>query len=595
MNQHDTDTALPLLSTPPSITPKWATRVATLARCLLVILLSLAMRVAAEPTTEVGVDEPSTLTVDDVVPFFADGFILEDGGAGGLHEVLDAEANTLGMVCTTLPKSKDIVGYRGPANVLIALDDTSVVVAAKLLSSEDTPEHITAIERDEFFFSQFHGWTLGDPATFTEIDATSGATLTSLAIAESVALRLGSEKPSLRFPDPFDDEDLTFVFGNSEGVALEIITSAEADVVNVKTGAIVAKLFRTGTLVDSINGYQGPGEVLVVTDVDETVLQMRLRRTFDNMPYAGYLNEEDYFWSVFKNKEFADLRGFDVEAEQVEGVSGATMTSMAIADTIVAAAGELHKRRQKSVDDSNRDHIRWRTHDIGTIVVLIVALAIGNTKLRGSRELNIAWMLLLIGYFGLVTGNLISMAVLFGWASKGFAWQLAPGLFAVMAVSLMTPPLTKRNIYCTHVCPHGAVQQLLRRLKLPRCKLTKNTRAVLRRVPGFLLVVAIVCSFTGYVVNLAAWEPFNAWIWYVAGWSSLILAAVSLTISVFLPMAWCRYGCATGQILEYLRHSARATRFSLADGAMIVLVVFAWCWIVFKNSDTGQAFLQQFA
>ncbi len=576
-------TELPIIEIPSTKPATWQSNLATAGRCALVALLALAFRFVSGMTAE-NVPQSAPLTIEDVLSAFPDAMTVDEPSSSGLQEVLNGDANTLGVVCQTLPQSESVVGYRGPSNVMLVLDKDGVVQSARLLSSDDTPEHVDAIKRDESFFPQFRGWTMGDATTFDKIDATSGATLTALAIAESVAVRLGSERPSLRFPDEFDEEDLTFVFGSVEDVMLIEQSSFYAQVLNRKTGSVVAHLYRTGTLVDSINGYQGPGEVLVVTDVDDTVLRLRLRRTFDNMPYAGYLNEEDYFWSVFQNRKFVDLRNLDLEAEQVEGVSGATMTSMAIAETIVAAAKALHQKQQQPKLDASRSFIQLGKHDVGTFTILMIALLIGTTRLRGVRWIQVTWLLLLIGYFGLVTGNLISLAVLVGWASKGFAWQLAPGLFCVLAVSLLVPPFTKRNIYCTHVCPHGAVQQILRRLPLPRWRLNARFRKSLKFVPGITLIAAAVCTLAGVAVNLASWEPFNAWIWFVAGRASLILAGASFVVSAFVPMAWCRYGCATGRFLEYLRHSARSARVTLADVMLVLLVVIAWGWISWSQN-----------
>ena len=42
-----------------------------------------------------------------------------------------------------------------------------------------------------------------------------------------------------------------------------------------------------------------------------------------------------------------------------------------------------------------------------------------------------------------------------------------------------------------------------------------------------------------------------------------------------LPMAYCRYACGTGRLLEYLRHSARSDRFLLADGVLLALLLLS--------------------
>ena len=233
---------------------------------------------------------------------------------------------------------------------------------------------------------------------------------------------------------------------------------------------------------------------------------------------------------------------------------------------------------------------RWSIHDVGTIIVLAGALLIGLTPLRGRGRLRKLWLSLLVAYFGLVTGNLLSLAVISGWTAQGIAWHLAPGLACVLVFSLLLSATTKRNLYCSHVCPHGAAQQLLK-LRLPDGsdsaapknprRWLKHVRAALKCVPGLLLFTATAITILQWDVNFAAWEAFDAWIWYVAGFASLSLGIGSLAVSAFVPMAYCRYACATGRLLEYVRHSAAAARFCLADAGAILLAVFAW-WKLFQ-------------
>ncbi|MEQ9407754.1 MAG: FMN-binding protein [Fuerstiella sp.] len=563
----------------------WKARAATLCRCVLVVLFAMAIRVVSEQRARPSGDQTSMkpLDVEQLLEVAAQTHTVEPAEAGGFQQVLDGSHELIGVACQTLPEAAKVVGYRGPSNVLLLLDKDSTVIRAALISSDDTPEHVEAVQRDSGFFRQFEGWTLGDSSTFTDIDATTGATLTALAIAEAVAVRLGSEKPSLRFPDTLTSDDLRAVRGDvseEHGGSLNVLNGVEAEVLN-DAGAVVGRLIRTGPLVDSMAGYQGPSEVLVLLDQSGQVRQLKLRRTFDNEPYAGYLNDDDYFWSVFRDRQFESLGELDLEAEQVEGVSGATMTSMAVAETIVASAEQYRLRQQRARQKRQRAVIHWNRHDIGTAVVLLLAILIGTTRLRGSRKLRTVWLLILVGYFGMVTGNLISLAVLTGWAARGSAWRLAPGLFAVVAVSLLVPPTTKRNLYCTHLCPHGAAQQLL--LRLPRKRrwsLSPTLKRWLRKLPGLILIAALCVTLAGQGSTLAAWEPFNAWIWYVAGFSSIALAVLSLLLSAVLPMAWCRYGCATGRLLEYLRHSAAAARFEPADAVLLTATVAAWTWVL---------------
>ena len=566
---------LPVLDTQRRSSTNRRSIVATVLRCALVLLIAVAIRLLAdrqlplERQIDLNFDVDRTL-IAAVLPNAVDvGAVIADG----MRPVYDAASQTIGFAIATLPKAINVVGYKGPSNVLLLLDTTSTVIGASLLNSEDTPEHVAAVLADTVFLHQFRGWTLGSPDTFSDVDSVSGATLTSLAIAEAIAVRLGSEKPSLRFPNELNATDLELMFGKDSGMTLKVVSNVEAELVN-SSGQPAGNLIRTGPLVDSLPGYQGPSELLLQLGPDQKTVKLALRTTYDNQPYAGYLNEEPYFWKVFRDKTLSQISDIDLEEERVEGVSGATMTSMAVAETIIAAARQHVESQQQEQQLVQQKRFHWSRHDTGTMVVLIGGIAIGLTRLRGVRWLQKLWNIVLVAYFGLMTGNLISLAIVFGWAAQGIAWRLAPGLTAVIAVGFVLSAVSRRNIYCSHLCPHGAAQQLVRRKGQ-----TKKLPAWISRLlwlPGLILLLAVTVTVFGINWNLAAWEPFNAYIWYVAGTSSLILAVGSLLISRFVPMAYCRYACATGRLLDYVRRSARSDRFTFADGAALTIVIVAW-------------------
>jgi hypothetical protein len=58
------------------------------------------------------------------------------------------------------------------------------------------------------------------------------------------------------------------------------------------------------------------------------------------------------------------------------------------------------------------------------------------------------------------------------------------------------------------------------------------------------------------------------------------VAIVGLVASVFIPMAYCRYGCPTGALLEYLRRHRRGDRLTRTDffaaGCLLLGVVLTF-------------------
>jgi len=91
-------------------------------------------------------------------------------------------------------------------------------------------------------------------------------------------------------------------------------------------------------------------------------------------------------------------------------------------------------------------------------------------------------------------------------------------------------------------------------------------------------VVLIVT--TGLNVDLNALEPFDAYVWRVAGIASLVIAITGLVASLFVPMAYCKYGCPTGALFKLLRsagdHEQVGMREWLALACIAAVAIWRW-------------------
>lgn len=75
-------------------------------------------------------------------------------------------------------------------------------------------------------------------------------------------------------------------------------------------------------------------------------------------------------------------------------------------------------------------------------------------------------------------------------------------------------------------------------------------------------------------------EPFDAYVFRIAGWATLIIAIVGLVASLFVPMAYCRYGCPTGALLEFVRYNAKADRWNARDWVATLGLIIAFAvWV----------------
>lgn len=103
-------------------------------------------------------------------------------------EVYDAKKKLLGYALYSKPASDGIKGYKGETPVMIALSTKQVILGVYLLENEETPGFAKRVE-DAGFYRNWNGMTV-QKALKKDVDAVSGATFTSMAVAKSVRAAL---------------------------------------------------------------------------------------------------------------------------------------------------------------------------------------------------------------------------------------------------------------------------------------------------------------------------------------------------------------------------------------------------------------------
>jgi polyferredoxin len=152
-------------------------------------------------------------------------------------------------------------------------------------------------------------------------------------------------------------------------------------------------------------------------------------------------------------------------------------------------------------------------------------------------------------------------------------------LVALAAVALVGPVLTSKQLYCHHICPHGALQQLLARRLRWQWSPPKRLEAVLSLIPHALLALVFLIALRGWAVDLNALEPFDAYLFRIAGWASIALALGGLVWALVTPLAYCRFGCPTGALFKVIRFTGSGDHLGLRDAIAAGMLAAAF-WLV---------------
>lgn len=532
----------------------WKTLALRLWRVALLAAAVVAIRRAQQT-------EMAELTVERVKDFFPAAAVLMT--QNGMQVVKDGSGITLGHVMQTSPEADDIIGYAGPTNTLIALDSRGKVLGLRILHSGDTTDHVAEVVGERSFFKQF---TNKKPAEVAHlrVDGVSGATLTSSAIAEGVLRRLGkSATTSLRFPDAITLDEVKKLEPQAAKLRESTTHPGSQEVLDAK-GQTIALAVRTAPASDGVVGYKGPSDTFVLMDAEGAKLRgIALRRSYDTDVYVGYVTGDTAFLKTFDGMALEQIANIDFAKAGVEGVSGATQTSYGIAEGVRIRAQSLIKEKEAKRGWWTR--IRWRWQDTGHVAIIAAAFAMAFTRLRGIAWCRHGHHALLVLYGGFIAGEMLSQGLLVGWAAHGTPWRNAQGLVLLAAVALLGPVFTSKQLYCHHICPHGALQQLVARRLRFQWSPSKRIERVLTKLPFVLLAFVLLSVAIAVPVNLNALEPFDAYVFRVAGRASIAIAVGGLLWSLVTPLAYCRFGCPTGALFKLLRFTGEGDRFGTRD------------------------------
>lgn len=469
----------------------------------------------------------------------------------------------IGWVAQTSPEAKAVTGYAGPSNLLVVFDAKRRVLGTVLLESSDTTGHVAKIAGREAFFSQWNGQSqasLGAPGKPVIV---SGASLTSEAMARGVAARFGARAMDQWFPRETSIGDAKAIFPAAALLEGERVLDAQ--------GKLLGTLLRSSSMGVAVRGFQGPPDILVGLDPSgRSIVNVVLAGSRDNEPYISDVRDGLGFDAPFTG--MAVEEAMRSESGSTIMVSGASRTAESVEETVKEML-----RRHAEPAKANAPCVSPR--DAVALAWIASGLVIGLGPWRGRKRWRAAFAVVSVLFGGLWLGLMTGQDQWIKWAILGRPGSIVP-LMALTVAALLMPALFGRNVYCSHICPHGAAQQLLGHLRTRRFALPAKIHRTMQAVPWLLLLGLWGLAFLGIAVPFSHAEPFEIW---SAGFIALIpvlIFATGLLAAVFLPQAYCHYGCPTGAVLRFLASSPG--RWTRRDGIAGAVVAAAWLILLLR-------------
>jgi hypothetical protein len=335
-------------------------------------------------------------------------------------------------------------------------------------------------------------------------------------------------------------------------------------------GGLLGYVVRTQPQCRKIIGYCGVTDTLIAISPDGKIKGLKVRASEDTIRHVEDVATDRRFLKKWNGMPWEAAAQMDLQKAGIEGVSGATQTSMAIAQSVV---------RRLALAQAQPAPLPWQVKGRDVGLACLIALGLALTFWRGKHQARLrrVYQALVVVYLGFVNGDLIAQSLLAGWTKSGLGWRLAPGLVLLVTAAFVIPWATRRPWYCQQVCPYGILQEWTGRLGTFlkwRWQMPPALDVGLRRLPAALLAVILVVVLWQLPLDLVSLEPFDAFLWM--GGATLGIAIAGLIAALFLPQPYCRYGCPTGALLEFVRSRGPTDRFGPRDWFALLLVLLGF-------------------
>ncbi len=340
-----------------------------------------------------------------------------------------------------------------------------------------------------------------------------------------------------------------------------------------KSGEKIGYAARTMPHAKEITGYSGPTDGLIVFDAQDKVLGVKIRDSYDTPSHVEDVTLDLLFMESWNGRTWEEIAAItDFAAANIYAVSGATRTSDALVESI-----SFRTQMAKGPNATVGQKVKFRWQDFVLIGVLLGGCIFAFWKSKRVQKFRLPYSVLSVGVFGILLGDLLAQSLLIGWIESRVPWETTPGLVIFAAAMFALPFFTKQPVYCQFVCPHGILQRWLMKLRPAKwmTKLNPDIKWLGRLIPVFLLLLVLLVSFCRLPIGLAGIEPFDAWLIKSAGLATIVVFGAGLLLAFFIPMAYCKYGCPTGLLLEFIRRRSAPNSFQRKDWVGLVFLISA--------------------
>lgn len=329
-----------------------------------------------------------------------------------------------------------------------------------------------------------------------------------------------------------------------KGAKTTLVSHGEKSYVEVQNGDDKSYYTESKYLAPNVIGYAGPINVGILLSSEGHVKSVHHVSSKETQSYLRKIENAGYYHDYIK----LPLN----TSSEVDGISGATITSVAIATTITEATHTLFPEPFDNLIDDHRIHKFevasiisniWILHAIVITLLFIYGL---QKRIKKSKRTTSVIRVISILYVGFYLNNSFTYTSML----HPFMGVTLSSLTSVYIALVLIGSIWGKNIYCKYVCPFGNAQCVAQQAA-PRSWQSKFVISN-KWISRFRMALSLGL-ITGILLGFDKWKNFELFpdlfgtdilsFWFA-------VALLFVLIGLKYPLLWCRALCPTGFILD---------------------------------------------
>ncbi len=303
-------------------------------------------------------------------------------------------------------------------------------------------------------------------------------------------------------------------------------------------------------VVGTANGYGGPLELAVAVDLEGNVVGVDFISHKESPSWMERVMGSGLLESMV-GRSYADPF---VVGEDIDGVTGATYTSRALAQAVLNGSREAARALGLPVSELPPPEIQFGLPEVVVLALFAVGYFGHQHQFKYKKQARWASMLVGMVVLGFIYNSPLTLAYitkfLLGywpeWQSNLYWYFLIGGILFVFTVD-------NKNPYCDWFCPFGAVQECLGVIGGAKHYAVGQHRNWLVWFQRGLALGALLLGIFFRSPGLASYELFGTLFGFVGTGIQFAALAIVLLAALFIKRPWCNYLCPLHTIVDIIR------------------------------------------